>query len=121
MHRLSLDAVDGDYSLVAGCRLLIAETSRVAEHGLPRVQASVVVGPSLSCHEACGILVPRPGIEPVPPALAGRFSTTGAPGKSLDSFFNPSVFFSYDVSWLLCTFDKHLLYALIQVTNKNSV
>ena len=24
---------------------------------------------------------PRPGLEPVPPALAGRFSTTAPPGK----------------------------------------
>ena len=26
-------------------------------------------------------LVPRPGLEPVSPALAGRFSTTAPPGK----------------------------------------
>ena len=32
---------------------------------------------------AYGILVPRPGIEPVSSALQGRFSTTGPPGKSL--------------------------------------
>ena len=29
-------------------------------------------------HAACGILVPRPGIKPVPP----RVLTTGSPGKS---------------------------------------
>ena len=34
--------------------------------------------------EACGILAPRPGIEPAPPALEGEVSTTGPPGKSLD-------------------------------------
>ena len=33
--------------------------------------------------EACGILVPRPGIEPTPPALEGEVLTTGKPGKSL--------------------------------------
>ena len=121
MHRLSLVAVNGDYSLVAVCRLLIAETSLVAEHGLQHVWASVVVVQGLSCPEACGILVPRPGIEPLPPALASRFSTTGPPRKSLDSFFKPSIFFSYDISWPLCTFDKHLLYVLIQITNKNVV
>ena len=27
--------------------------------------------------------LPRPGIEPMTPALAGRFLTTGPPGKSL--------------------------------------
>ena len=30
---------------------------------------------------ACGILVPRPGLEPACPALAGRLSTTAPPGK----------------------------------------
>ena len=30
-----------------------------------------------------GILVPRPGIEPMSPALEGGFLTTGPPGKSL--------------------------------------
>ena len=34
------------------------------------------------CLAACGILVPRPGIEPMSPALAGGFLTTGLPGKS---------------------------------------
>ena len=36
----------------------------------------------LSCLEACGILVPLPGIEPACPALQGGFSTTGPPGQS---------------------------------------
>ena len=36
----------------------------------------------LSCPAACGILVPRPGIELSSPALEGRLSTTGLPGKS---------------------------------------
>ena len=31
---------------------------------------------------ACGILIPGPGIEPMFPALAGRFLTTGPPGKT---------------------------------------
>ena len=33
-----------------------------------------------------GLLVPQPGIEPVSPALQGRFSTPGPPGKSLALF-----------------------------------
>ena len=32
--------------------------------------------------EACGLLVPRLGIEPPPPALEGEVLTTGPPGKS---------------------------------------
>ena len=33
-------------------------------------------------HEACGIIVPQPGIEPVPPALEGKVLTTGLLEKS---------------------------------------
>ena len=31
--------------------------------------------------------LPRPGLEPVSPALAGRFSTTAPPGKPLGKIF----------------------------------
>ena len=48
-------------SLIEGTRLSV-----VAAHG------SVVVTRRLSSFVACGILVPRPGIEPVTPALQGR-------------------------------------------------
>ena len=34
-------------------------------------------------HEAYGILAPRPGVEPAPPALEGEVLTTGPSGKSL--------------------------------------
>ena len=41
----------------------------------------------LSRSAACGILAPRPGIEPEPPpALAGGFLTSGPPGKSSGAF-----------------------------------
>ena len=33
-------------------------------------------------HEACGILAPQPGIEPIPLALEGKVLTTGLLGKS---------------------------------------
>lgn len=32
--------------------------------------------------EACGILVPRPGVRPTLPALEGKVLTIGPPGKS---------------------------------------
>ena len=32
---------------------------------------------------ACGILVPQPGIEPMPPVLEGRVLATGPPGKQM--------------------------------------
>ena len=38
-------------------------------------------------HEACGILVPQPGVKPTPPALEGEVLTTGPPGKSPDLHF----------------------------------
>ena len=34
--------------------------------------------------EACGILAPRPGIEPIPRTLEGEVLTTGLPGMSLN-------------------------------------
>ena len=40
------------------------------------------MAPRLSCSVACGIF-PGSGLEPVSPALAGRFLTTAPPGKSL--------------------------------------
>ena len=39
-------------------------------------------------HEACGILAPRPGIKPPPPALEGQVLTTGPSGKSPDQYFH---------------------------------
>ena len=45
-------------------------------------QASVVVVHGLSCSAAYGN-PPGPGLEPVSPALAGRFLTTAPQGKSL--------------------------------------
>ena len=37
--------------------------------------------------KACGILVPRPKIEPIPPAVEGGFLTTGPPRGSLEFLF----------------------------------
>ena len=47
-------------------------------HGLESAD-SVVAVCGLSCSEACGILVPQPGIEPKSPGLQGGFLTTGPP------------------------------------------
>ena len=44
-----------------------------------RRTGSVVVAHGPSCSAAWDL--PRPGLEPVSPALAGRFSTTAPPGK----------------------------------------
>ena len=37
---------------------------------------------------ACGILLPRPGMKPAPPASETRVSTTGPPGKSLTPLYS---------------------------------
>ena len=73
----SLAVASRGYALVAVSRLIVAFL--VAEN---RFSGSVVVAHGLSCSEACGIF-PGPGIEPVTPALAGRFFTTEPPGKPL--------------------------------------
>ena len=58
---------------------LTIAASLVAEHRLQTRRLS-------SCGSRAQLLrgmwdLPRPGLEPVPPALAGRFSTTAPPGK----------------------------------------
>ena len=55
----------------------------------PWSPCSGVVAHGLRCSEACGIF-PEPGIEPVSPALAGGFFTTGPPGKPLQLVFTVS-------------------------------
>ena len=77
-ERASLQLWHADF-LFSGC----GTGSRVRGLCSLRHTGSVVVAHGLSCPAACGILVPRPGIEPVSPAQEGRFSTTGPPGKSL--------------------------------------
>ena len=42
----------------------------------------------LFAQEACGILVPQPGIEPTPPALEGEVISTGPPRRAKDFHVN---------------------------------
>ena len=58
--------------LVAACRIFVAAQQTPYRLGYP---------------EACGISVPRPGIEPTSPALHSRFLSTGPPGKSLNDYW----------------------------------
>ena len=71
--RLSPVAASRGYCAAAACRLQGAGSI-------------VVVHDGHSCPISCRIPVPRPGAEPVSPALQGRFLTTGPPGKSLELF-----------------------------------
>ena len=64
---------------------LTVAVSLVAEHRLQMRRLS-------NCGSRAQLLrgtwdLPRPGLEPVSPALAGRFSTTAPPGKPRDFFF----------------------------------
>ena len=64
---------------IAVCGPLTIAASPVAEH---RLQMRRLI----SCGSRAQLLrdmwdPPRPGLEPVSPALAGRFSTTAPPGK----------------------------------------
>ena len=78
VHGLSLVALHG--------LLIPVASSCPGAWALGRLD-SVVVALRLSCSAACRILGPRPGVEPVCPALAGEFSTTGPPEKSRSHFF----------------------------------
>ena len=67
-------------------RPLNIAASLAAEHRLQTRRLS-------SCGSRAQLLrgmwdLPRPGLEPVSPALTGRFSTTVPPGKPLHGFFD---------------------------------
>ena len=66
-------------AVIAVCGPLTIAASLVAEHRLQRRRLS-------NCGSRAYLLrgmwdLPRPGLKPVSPALAGRFSTTAPPGK----------------------------------------
>ena len=70
---------------IAVCGPLTVAASPVAEHRLQTRRLS-------SCGSRAQLLrgtwdLPRPGLEPVSPALAGRFLTTVPPGKPKSFFF----------------------------------
>ena len=67
-------------------RPLTITASLVAEHRLQMCRLS-------NCGSRAQLLrgmwdLPRPGLEPVSPALAGRFSTTAPPGKPNKPIFD---------------------------------
>ena len=71
---------------------LTIAASLVAEH---RLQTHRLSNCGSWAQLLCGMWdFPRPGLEPVSPALAGRFSTTAPPGKPCWKTFNHS--FNFD-------------------------
>ena len=79
----ALVVVGRGYSLAAVHRLLTVVASLVVEHGRQGL-GSVAMAHGPSCHSMWNLTGPR--MEPVSPALAGRFLTTGTPGKSYYTF-----------------------------------
>ena len=81
---LSLVAASGGHSS-SRCAGLSLSRPLVAEHRLQMHRLS-------NCGSRAQLLrglwdLPRPGLEPVSPPLAGRFSTTAPPGKSPETPF----------------------------------
>ena len=91
MRGLSLVAASMGHSSSRGAGLFTVAASLVAGHRLQTRRLS-------SCGSQAQLLrgmwdLPRPGLEPVSPALAGRLSTTVPPGKPYFFFFFLSFFF----------------------------
>ena len=80
---------------------LTVAASLVAEHRLQTRRLS-------NCGSRAQLLrgmwdPPRPGREPVSPALAGRFSTTAPPGKPLDiSFYSYEMELTFEITMKKC-------------------
>ena len=71
--------------LIAGRGPVTIAASLVAEH---RLQMRRLSNCGSRAQPLCGMWdLPRPGLEPVSPALAGRFSTTAPPGKPPLAFY----------------------------------
>ena len=83
---------------------LTIAASLVAEHRLQTRKLS-------NCDSQAQLLrgmwdLPRPGLEPVSPALAGRFSTTAPPGKPCSLFLTTILQYS-DYCWNIKKMKKH--------------
>ena len=85
MRGLSLVAASGGHSSSRCADLSLSRPVLLRSTG-SRCAGSVVV--AHGAQPLCGMWdLPRPGLEPVSPALAGGFSTTAPPGKPLLGFY----------------------------------
>ena len=90
---------------IAVCGPLIIAASPVAEH---RLQTRRLSSCGSRAQSLCDMWdLPRPGLEPVFPALAGRFSTTAPPGK-------PKTKISYRIFCAMVTFIHSFIYSYIK-------
>ena len=79
---------------------LTIAASLVAEH---RLQTHWLSNCGSRAQLLCGMWdLPRPGLEPVSPALAGRFSTTAPPGKATTFIFNKYILFNCKFRQIIC-------------------
>ena len=78
---------------------LTTAASLVAEHRLQTRRLSSCGSRTQSLRGMWDL--PRPGLKPVSPALAGRFSTTALPGKPPPFFFLTS-FLEYNCFTMVC-------------------
>ena len=92
---------------------LTITASLVAEH---RLQMRRLSSCGLRAQPLRGMWdLPRPGLEPVSPALAGGFSTTAPPGKPQLTIFHPKLAFSSD---LLSCVSGHVI---LQITETEAL
>ena len=102
----SLVEANGGYCLVAVSRLGIGAASFAAEHSRCGVWASAVAARGLNrCGAWAQLLqrmwdLPRSGIEPVSPALAGKLFTTEPPWKPSDTFIMTENFLITNIAHL---------------------
>ena len=73
--------------MAASSLVVVARGILVAAHG--PCSCGAQAGLIALLHVECGMLVPRPGIETVSPALQGKFLTTGPLVKSPCSLLMP--------------------------------
>ena len=86
------------FIVVRGPLTIVA--SLVAEH---RLQMRRLSNCGSRASSICGMWdLPRPGLEPVSPALAGRFSTTAPPGKPRTFILYHEYYthYLYRIAWL---------------------
>ena len=92
---------------IAVCGPLTVAASLVAEHRLQTRRLSSCGSRAQSLRGMWAL--PRPGLEPVSPALAGRFSTAAPPGKPDSVSFNMSLHFNviFFIVHILLHFSHH--------------
>ena len=75
----------GKQGLPSSCGAWASHCGDLSSCGAQALECSgsVVAASGLSCLMACGILIARPGTEPVSHPLEGRFLKSGPPGKPL--------------------------------------